>query len=430
VGREGALDLEAAEFYVRSAVLALGAGVLERLLHEVGTGRRATPLHCCRGHRPVVMRSTGVCEKTLRTVLGPVRWARSRFVCPVCGAAAMAGDEALGVDGTGFSPGLRRLLTRAGSRQSFKEAAADLDVYGAIKVDAKDVERVAEATGRAIDDWMRTQASAAVLAAAEPAPPDQAPIPILYAELDGTGAPLRRSELKNVKGKAQGGRARTREAKLGAVFTQTTCDDQGQPIRDPNTTSYVGAIEESRDFGPRLYAEAVRRGLGRAQRVVVLSDGAEYNHSIAQEYFAHATHIIDLYHAAGHLADFIKNVTRQECNGPLHQTCYGLLEAGDIEALLERMGAALPQSGPRRREGRKIINYFARRKEQMRYAEFRRQGLFVGSGVIEAGCKTLIGQRLKQSGMFWSVRGANAIIAARCCFASGRFEQFWEDHAA
>jgi len=424
------VDLEGAEFYVRTAVLALGATVLERLLQDVGTGRRAAPLQCARGHLPVAMRSTGVCEKTIQTILGPVRFKRSRFVCPSCGAVRFPGDEALGVQATGFSPGLRRLLTRAGSRESFAEAAADLAVYSAIQVEAKDVERVAEATGRAIDDWMVEQSSAAVLAAGRPAPPGQEAIPIFYAELDGTGPPLRKSELKKVRGKAPDGRAKTREAKLGVVFTQTTRDEEGRPIRDPQTTSYVGAIEESRDFGPRLHAEAVRRGLLRAERVVVLSDGAEYNHTIAQEYFPQATHIIDLYHAAEHLADFIKDHTRQSCEGPLHQACYALLEAGDIETLLERMRESLPRAGPRRREGLKAMNYFARRTEQMRYGEFRRQGLFVGSGVIEAGCKTLIGRRLKCSGMFWSVAGANAIIAARCCFASGRFEQFWEDTAA
>src|SRR2546422_6063805 len=63
---------------------------------------------------------------------------------------------------------------------------------------------------------------------------------------------------------------------------------------------------------------------------------------------------------------------------------------------------------------------------RVRYADFRRKGLFVGSGVIEAGCKTIIGQRLKRSGMHWTVRGANAIIALRCCRMSGRWEEFWE----
>ena len=74
-----------------------------------------------------------------------------------------------------------------------------------------------------------------------------------------------------------------------------------------------------------------------------------------------------------------------------------------------------------------MIAYFAQRIEMMRYGEFRKKGLFIGSGVIEAGCKTLVGKRLKNSGMFWTVAGANAIIAARCCLYSGRFEDFWAD---
>ena len=74
-------------------------------------------------------------------------------------------------------------------------------------------------------------------------------------------------------------------------------------------------------------------------------------------------------------------------------------------------------------------NYFEDNKERMRYPKFRKQGLFIGSGVIEAGCKTVLG-RLKQSGMFWTVRGANAIIALRCCQLSGKFEDYWEARRA
>lgn len=413
---------------MRSAVLALGAGVLERLLHAVGTGRQDQPRLCARGHLPRKMESRGLREKTLRTILGPVRFERSRYVCPSCGTVEHPGDELLGVENTGFSPGLRRLMTRAGSRASFAEAAEDLQVYGAVHVAAKDVERVAESVGRQIDDWMRRQGSAAMLEAAREDGGEAAiPIPILYIELDGTGAPMRKSEVAGRKGKGEDGRARTREVKLGAVFTQTALDENGRPVRDPESTSYVGAIESSADFGNRLHAEAARRGLTRAEKTVVLSDGADYNATIAREHFPGALHIIDFYHASERLSNFVKDNTPHACEGPFHQECYALLEEGRIEALMERMRQGLPRSGARRAAGLKRINYFAERQEQMRYGEFRRQGLFVGSGVIEAGCKTLIGKRLKQSGMFWSVAGANAIIAARCCIYSGRFEQFWED---
>lgn len=420
--REGALDLEGAEFYVRTSVLALGAAVLEQLLQNVGVGRQAKPRQCARGHRPCLMQSTGVRAKTLHTILGPVRFARSRYVCPVCGSVEFPGDTLLGVQATGFSPGLRRLMTRAGCRESFGEAAQDLKVYGAIPVDPKDVERVAESTGRAIENWMGRQAAAAMLAEET-----EAPIPILYAELDGTGAPMRKGELAHTRGKGEGGEAKTHEVKLGCVFTQTGLDAAGRPVREEASTSYVGAIEESCDFGHRLHGEAVRRGLRRAGRVVVLSDGAAYNKTIAEEHFPQATHIIDLYHARERLGEFVKGWTHQPCGGRWHKQSEAQLDEGRIEALVKRMEGQLPASGKRRREGLKKIQYFVKRAEQMRYGKFRRQGLFVGSGVIEAGCKTLIGKRLKQSGMFWSKAGANAIIAGRCCLYSGRFEDFWAE---
>ncbi len=427
MAREGTLDLEGAEFYIRSAVLALGTRVLEQLLHNVGVGRQDEPRVCADKHLPYKMLSTGVRAKKIQTILGPVRFVRSRYVCPACATVAYPGDELLGVEKTGFSPGMRRLIVRAGSRESFGEAAEDLHVYASLQVDPKDVERVAENVGRQIEDWMTRTASAARLGAEREDDGDQEKIPILYVALDGTGAPIRKSELTGIKGKGKDGRARTREVKLGCVFTQTTLDEEGHPVRDPETTTYTGAIEPSVDFGHRLHAEAVRRGLRRADKTVVLSDGAEYNHTIVAEHFADTVHIIDFYHAAERLSDFIKDYTRHRCRGTFHQECYGLLEAGAIEQLIQRLSGELPRSGKRRRQGLKALAYFAQRSEQMRYGEFRKQGWFIGSGVIEAGCKTLIGKRLKQSGMFWSVAGANAIIAARCCLYSSRFEQFWED---
>lgn len=419
------MDLEATEFYVRSAVLAFGGRVLERLLHTVGVGRQQQARLCGRGHLTRKMQSRGVRGKTIETILGPVYFERSRYVCPECGTVEYPGDQVLGVKGTGFSPGLRRLITRAGSRESFGEAAEDLRIYGALEVNPKDVERVAETVGRQIDNWMKQQASAKMLEI-RPRKSDKA-VPVLYIELDGTGAPMRQSELGQTKGKAPDGRAKTREVKLGCCFTQTQLDAKGRPARDPLSTSYVGAIESSADFGNRLYAEAVRRGLRRAETTVVLSDGAEYNSTIVREHFSGVIHIIDYFHAKERLSEFLKENAQHSCPESLHRECCDLLLEGRIEDLSNTMRLALPRSGLRRKEGFKRINYFVERKEQMRYAEFRRQGLFTGSGVIEAGCKTLIGKRLKQSGMFWGVAGANAIIAARCCLYSGRFEQFWED---
>ena len=158
---------------------------------------------------------------------------------------------------------------------------------------------------------------------------------------------------------------------------------------------WAPSSQPSVDFGHRLPAEAVRRGLKRAQKTIVLSDGAEYNHAIVAEHFPDAVHIIDFYHAAERLSDFITEHTRHGCQGAFHQECYGLLEAGAIEQQMERMRQGLPCSGKRRHQGIQALRYFAQRREQMHYGEFREQGWFIGSGVIEADCKMLIGKRLK-----------------------------------
>jgi len=429
VGQEGAIDLEAAEFYVRTAVLALGASVLEQLLENVGVGRQTVARTCARNHLPRKMQSTGRRAKTIQSILGSVRFERTRLDCPECEHVEYPGDELLGVQGTGFSPGMRRLMTRAGARESFGEAASDLHAYAGIKVDPKSVEREAETVGRLIDDWMQCQASAALLGIKIEEPPDEEPR-TFYVELDGTGVPMRKSEVEGRKGKGRDGRSTTREVKLGCVFTQTALDEKGRPVRDPGSTSFVGAIETSNDFGYRLKAEAVRRGMKDDVQTIVISDGAEYNATIAKEHFPNSLHILDLYHAKEHLSDFIKDNTNHSSGDAFHEQCKELMEQGQIEQLLEQMRQALPRSGPRRSLGFKQIAYFDNRKEQMRYAQFRAQGLFVGSGVIESSCKTVIGKRLKQAGMFWSVEGANAIIAARCCLYSKRFEQFWEDAAS
>ena len=94
------------------------------------------------------------------------------------------------------------------------------------------------------------------------------------------------------------------------------------------------------------------------------------------------------------------------------------------------MGRLRPWATTAQEELRKAAEYFKTSAERMRYDQFRQQGLFVGSGVVEVGCKTIVGRRLKQSGMHWTVRGANAILALRCWDLSGRWEQFWEARSA
>ncbi len=421
------VDLEAWETALKIAVLAAGAKALAGLLEGIGCGHRPEPLVCC----GQTMDSHGLKSKPILTSLGRVGYRRTMFQCPKCGATRYPGDEALDIVSTTRSPGLRRMMARAGSRSTFKEGREDLKVYAGIEVSAKDVERVAEATGEDVERWAGREREALILQFPPPRP--KVEVPILYVSCDGTGIPMVPAALQGRKGKQEDGSAVTREVKLGCVFTQTTTNEEGFPIRDPASTSYVGAIETAEIFGWRLYAEAVRRGLHRAGRVVVLGDGALWIRNLAEHHFPQATHIVDLYHVREHVSDLSKILGGSEPAqvAERRKRWWTALDAGDIEAILDNAKEEGLPEDPEKREAAEIqLAYLDNNRERMRYAKFRALGLFVGSGVVEAGCRTVIGQRLKQSGMEWSVRGANAIIALRCTLQSGRFEDYWEERAA
>ncbi len=411
---------------MRAAVLSAGARLLEKMLEGVGSGWRFDAIICACGHE---MASHGRDEKRIKTVLGDITFRRTRYVCPSCGASRFLGDELLNVVGTGFSPGLRRLMSRAGSKVPFKEGRDDLKVYGEIEVSAKDVERVAEGVGKKVEEWLVEERRE--LTENLPMPPQQKDIPLLYISYDGTGVPMVPWELAGRKGKQPDGSSRTREVKLGCVFTQTKTNDEGRPVRDDASTTFVGAIEGCEEFGWRIYGEAVRRGLQRAQKVVVIGDGSKWIWNIADTHFGGAVQIVDLYHARQHLYSLAALLfSENKLKTKYELKWLTALDDGNVENIIKEAAQLLPKSGKRRKLAKKEISYFKNNSHRMRYKEFREQNLFVGSGVVEAGCKTIVGMRLKQSGMEWTVTGANSIIALRCAHLSGRIEDFWEKRAA
>ncbi len=420
------MDLEAWESALRAAVLQAGAKALSGLLQGIGCGLRGTPVACPCGER---MESRGLKAKPFVSILGPVSYQRSMFQCPRCRATRYPGDEMLDIVATTRSPGLRRMMARAGSRSTFKDARDDLKVYAGIDVSAKDVERVAEAVGEDMERWTAGERETLIEQEPPGRPKDQ--VPVLYISYDGTGVPMVAAALQGRQGKQPDGSSVTREVKLGCVFTQTATDDKNRPLRDPASTSFVGAIETAEVFGWRIYGEALRRGLLTAKKVVVLADGAAWIWNIAQLHFPQAIQIIDLYHAREHLSTLCKLLGGPEPVVAERRLKYwDLMDAGEIESILSAARDALPEDLDMRKQAETELGYFQNNCDRMRYAQFRALGLFVGSGVVEAGCKTVIGQRLKQSGMEWSVRGANAIIALRCVAHSDRLEDYWEQRAA
>mgnify|MGYP001572376970 CR=1 FL=1 len=409
---------------IRASMHQLGGVVLEKLLNADGGGYRGARLDCAQGHQAGFVDYR---RKEVLTVLAPVQVQRAYYHCAGCGDGVIPKDQELDIAGTSFSPGVRRMMGRVGGKESFAEGRRDLHELAGVVVRTKAVERVAEALGEQVEAVALQERQLALAGKLVPLKS----VPTLYIAMDGTGVPMVPHETRGRPGKAEPGQAKTREAKLGCVFTQTRLDPAGRPVRDDESTTYVGAIEPAEVFGRRLYAEAVRRGIGRAVRAVVLGDGAPWIWGIADEHFPGAIQTVDLYHAREHVAELAKLVY-----GPGSAAAKAWaaardqeLDAGDVEQVV----AAMRDLRSRRAEGqeavRKAVSYFEINAERMRYARFRSQGLFVGSGVVEAGCRTIVGLRLKQSGMRWTVRGANAIIALRCAELSGRWEEFWEARA-
>lgn len=425
--KTGHLDLEAIEMAVRSAMHQAGAAALTELLQFPTPAADQRRLPCSCGHQAHYRELR---SKPVLTAVGTVELARPYYLCPHCHSGQFPADVELDIENTEFSPGVRRMQAMVGQEAPFDRGRQQMQLLAGLEVTTKAVERTAEAVG---DDLARREQQEIGRAMQLDLPMVVAePVPVLYVEMDGTAVPVVRKETLGRKGKQEGQPAHTRETKLGCVFTQTRWDEEGYAIRDPDSTTYVGAIETAEEFGKRLYLEAWKRGWGRAKNKVVLGDGAAWIWNLAHQYFPGAIEIVDLYHARQHLWELARKLYP---NDEVQQKRWIMvqqnrLDKGKIEKLVLALRSIETTDPEVAKKLRTEADYFERNAERMQYPKFRGQHLFVGSGVIEAGCKTVIAARLKRSGMFWTVRGANAILALRCCHFNGRFENYWEARRA
>ena len=413
---------------LRSALQRAGAAALSQLLQFPAPSEKRRKLACPCGQQAHYREQR---SKPVLTAVGPVEILRPYYLCAHCGVGQFPVDVELDIEHTEFSPGVRRMQAMVGQEAPFDHGREQMKVLANLAVTTKSVERTAEAIGADIAQREQAEIQKALQLELPVVAGD--PIPVLYVQMDGTGVPVVKKETVGRQGKSEGQPAHTREVKLGCVFTQTRWDQEGYPIRDPDSTTYTGAIESAEEFGRRIYAQASRRGWNRALQKVVMGDGAEWIWNLVALHFPGAIQIVDLYHARQHLWEVACKLYPQDQGKPktwmkIHQK--RLLDRGKIEKLV---GALRSMQSANREVAEKIrteANYFERNAERMRYPKFRRQHLFVGSGVIEAGCKTVVALRLKRSGMFWTVRGANAILALRCCHLNGDFEDYWEQRRA
>lgn len=414
------IDFEALERAVRQTVMKVAARLIEKhinsdLSDDVGSR------HVC--YCGQIARYQGRREKEYSTTVGSLKLQRAYYHCPNCGKGFFPRDKALGLDEGSSSPGLKRMIATTAALVSFQETTQLLQELASIKVEAKQVERIAEKLGEEIDKYERTETQ----------PFEQMPaLSTMYLGCDGTGIPMRACELEGHIGKQPDGSAKTREVKLVTVWTAESRDSDNNPVRDPGSVTYSAAIESAKmndtkerlsEFGCRVLREAQRRNFQEAPRQVALGDGAPWIWNIIGELFPRAIQIVDRFHVKQHLAQVSKVIwgADSQIGKDWLKERYAELDLGDIDKLI-----AAFKTHKRYPEVRRCIKYLKENRLRMRYAAFHAQELCTSSGVVEAGCKVAIATRLKRAGMHWTLYGSNAIIALRCCKLSGRFEDFWE----
>lgn len=346
---------------------------------------------------------------------------RDYYHNPKRGDGYCPADSALGLE-NGSTPWLSRMMCREGaSARCFREASNNLAETGGVKVSGRQIQRMVQKIGASAQAWQKREAL-----------PGTSDAAILYISGDGTGVPARPSETKERQGKTQDGRAKTRQAYLGCVFTQHKCDEEGHPVRDPNSTTYVSSMESIHEFGPQLRQEAIRRGLATVGQAVLLIDGASGLENMGLSCFPGATQIVDFFHAMEHAGQVLVALHGpQPPESPEHKK---RLRFWAKELLKDRVANLIASARtsaagtPSEAAVNKALGYFENNIDRMKYKTFRSKGFFIGSGVVEAGCKSVIGARCKNSGMQWTVRGAENILAFRCIQASQRLDQFWTHH--
>ena len=202
-------------------------------------------------------------------------------------------------------------------------------------------------------------------------------------------------------------------------------------MRDYQSTSYVGTLESVENFAPLLRDETRRRGIGKSQKVVFIGDGAAWIWELARTHFPLAILILDFYHMMEYLHELSHLLYGKDTTwaGRMKDQWKEQMERDEVQAVIDAMKTRTEQLGEVSADAlQKIqekIGYLENNKDKMQYGTFREQGLFYGSGVVEAGCRAVVGKRLKQSGMFWSQSGAENILALRCALMGNRWDECW-----
>jgi len=416
-----AIDFEAMEIATRTRALEVASSVLCQWLNSDASDYAGPTMPCphCGGTASYHGRRV----KRVVTALGTMDLSRAYYHDASCGHGFYPRDSELRLDHGSYSPHVVHSIGTVASIVSFQESSTLLAELAGLTIGAKQVERVAESLGESVACFEQQEVE-------EPTAPDASTV---YLGLDGTGVPMRKEELDGRQGKQADGSAKTREVKLVTVWTAEARDKDGLPVRDKGSVSYSAAIESAAEadtaagpsaFAMRVIREAKRRAAMKAQRLVVIGDGARWIWNLIGTYFLDVIEIIDLFHAKGTISEAAKAIfgPTSEHGQAWAKMRRDELEQGELNAVIDAFRAHADSC----KEVATCCEYLETNRARLDYPLFRSMGLCVSSGVVEAGCKWAVGARVKQAGMHWTLHGSNAIIALRCCRLSGRFEDFWE----
>ena len=277
---------------MRQQALRLAARALEQRLNA-DTSDHAGPELSCSCGEPAQYR--GRHEKTFASVLGPLRLERAYYHCAKCQGGFCPRDRALRLELFSLTPGVLRMTGSTAALVSFEERSALLHELAGVEVSVSQVQRAAEALGAEIaaDERVCVERMGEVA-------------PTMYLGMDGTGVPMRPSEVAGRAGKQSDGSAKTREAKVVTVWTAESRDEEGKPVRDPGSITYSAAIESAAapdtslkrsDLAQRVLREITRRGFTQAPRCAALGDGSSWIWNTTSELLPQAIQILDRYHA-------------------------------------------------------------------------------------------------------------------------------------
>jgi hypothetical protein len=374
--------------------------------------------HCRESARFVEYR-----PRTVQSLVGTVRLPRAYYHCRSCGTGTVPWDERLGLTPQALSPGARELVCIAGAVDSFAEAAdVVLRKLAGLRVSESTVERTSEAAGQ---DIGRRLADGATFGAAAPWPwhRDAEGKTCAYVSLDLTGLGMQ----------GPGGvAAEGRMAAVGMVYNPVPEDparwDRPRGRAPQFQARYVAGLDGQASLAEPLRRQAAQVGMGFAQRWIALSDaGAGVEDLLGTNFGRVEAVILDFYHAAEHLGDLGRALypgdesTRQEW---IERWCHRLKHEGG-EVVLNELRALPPGGGETARKVYgEVLGYFENQVHRMDYPRYQAKGWAIGSGPIEAACKTVIGKRMKGGGMRWGEAGADEMCHLRALFASG--EEQWD----